>query len=136
MLAMEGSPTRDGQPNAPSTGFEASGESIDGASVVTAKGELDMATAPQIEEALIAAEQENGTGVVLDLSGVEFIDSSALRVLILSTERLNARGDDLHVVCQEGPIRRLFELTVLTTTFQMHADRGEAIAAASSAAKR
>jgi anti-sigma B factor antagonist len=114
----------------PTRRFEISFESQNGTTVLAVSGEIDIATAPQLERSLVAAEQDHSNGLVLDLTGVGFLDSSALHVLLRSTERLDERGRQLHVVCTPGPVKRLFELTVLTTTFDMHASRGAAILAA------
>jgi anti-anti-sigma factor len=109
----------------PTRRFEIGFESENCATVVSVSGEIDMATAPQLERALLAAEQERN-GLVLDLQGVGFLDSTALHVLLRASERLNERGRVLHVVCGQGPVRRLFELTVLTATFRIHSDRDAA----------
>jgi anti-sigma B factor antagonist len=115
--------------SAADTGFALTHANQPGASVVCVTGALDLATAPELERALDAAEQEGAAGMVLDLSGITFIDSSALRVLLRSAERLKEHGQLLHVVCGPGPVMRLFELTLLTTTFSVHPTRDEAVAA-------
>ena len=109
--------------------FAVRSEAGESASIVAVQGELDLSTTPQLENALIAAENDRRTDVVLDLCEVEFIDSTALRALILSAERLNERGNELQVACGPGPVRRLFELTVLTAKVGMHESREDAIAA-------
>jgi anti-anti-sigma factor len=106
----------------PTRSFEIAFESENGATVLSVSGEIDMATAPQLERALVAAEQES-RGLVLDLRGVGFLDSTALHVLLRASERLNERGRQLYVVCGPGPVKRLFELTVLTATFRIHSSR-------------
>ena len=113
--------------------FAVRSEAGESNSIVAVQGELDLSTTPQLETALIAAENDRGTDVVLDLCEVEFIDSTALRALILSAERLNEQGNELQVACGPGPVRRLFELTVLTAKVGMHESRADAIAALESA---
>jgi anti-sigma B factor antagonist len=112
--------------------FAIRSETAESASIVSVQGELDLATTPQLENALLAAESDRGTDVVLDLCEVEFIDSTALRALILSAERLNEQGNELQVACGPGAVRRLFELTVLTAKFGMHENREDAVAALAS----
>ena len=55
-------------------------------------GELDMATAPQLEEALRTGEHENASEIVFDLRGLSFLDSMGLSALL----RARAAGRDGH----------------------------------------
>ena len=55
-------------------------------------GELDMATAPQLEEALHAGQHENASEIVFDLRGLSFLDSMGLSALL----RAHAAGRDGH----------------------------------------
>jgi anti-sigma B factor antagonist len=50
-------------------------------------GELDLASAPQVEHALARAEETSAETIVLDLSALHFIDSSGIRVLLAASER-------------------------------------------------
>jgi anti-anti-sigma factor len=63
------------------TGFSISTSEHDGRAVVAVKGELDLATAPELEKVLLER-LDAGDGVVLDLRELQFMDSSGLRVLI------------------------------------------------------
>lgn len=77
-------------------------------------GELDMATAQQLGQALADAA---GTKVILDMVDVTFIDSVGLRTLIQARQQL---GDgSLHVVAPDGPVRRLLQLTKLEDSFSV-----------------
>jgi anti-sigma B factor antagonist len=78
-------------------------------------GEIDMANAPALEAALIQyALRQRSTTVVLDCSGLEFIDSSGLRML---TGVARACGKRIELVNVAPHIRRVFEVTGLTETF-------------------
>ena len=61
-----------------------------------------------------------------------FIDSSGLRVLILSSERLRERGSELHVACVAGAVRRVFDTAALNERFAIYESREEAVAAVGS----
>jgi anti-anti-sigma factor len=74
------------------------------------RGELDMATARELQNGLIDAEQNGRSRFVLDLSGLEFIDSTGLRVLLEAASRAGERGARFAVVPSK-PVRRLLELT-------------------------
>ena len=77
---------------------------------LVATGEIDAHTSP----ALAAAIDEAGPDVVLDLSGVEFVDSSGLRVLIDAHQRLADAGGGLRLVALSEPVRRLLEISGVT----------------------
>lgn len=80
--------------------------SVEG-SHITATGEIDAHTAPTLADAITAA----GSDVRLDLAGVEFVDSSGLRVLIDAHQRLDSSGGSLQLVAVSDPVRRLLEIS-------------------------
>jgi anti-sigma B factor antagonist len=85
---------------------------VDGCVVVTPTGALDVATSPPLHNWLHQCLDEGATLLVLDLSKVEFIDSTALRVLVSVHKRLRESGG-FAVVCPHATIRRIFDLTAL-----------------------
>jgi len=102
--------------------------SPDGVDIVSVSGEIHVSTAPRFGEALDAV-IENGDGkLVLDLSAVEFIDSTGLSVLLNGLRLINQRQGHMALVCSNPTVLRLFEITSLDTTFEIFADRAQAIA--------
>jgi anti-sigma B factor antagonist len=81
---------------------------VNGASVVTVDGDLDLATAPALWAALESALAEEGP-VVLDMSAVTFIDSSGLSVLLRAYQVLGMTRS-LKVRGPSAQARRLFEV--------------------------
>lgn len=77
--------------------------------VITATGEIDLSTAPMLESHL--DELVVDSHVVLDLSGVTFIDSTGLRVILSADSKAGEHGRALAIVATNGPVLRLFELT-------------------------
>lgn len=78
--------------------------------VVTLSGEVDLATAPDLERRLAAAVASGDT--VTDLTGVAFMDSTGLRVLISAHEAAAAAGHSLAlVVLSSGPVAKLLSIT-------------------------
>jgi anti-sigma B factor antagonist len=73
-------------------GFDITVEQDESSALVSVAGELDLVSAPTLREAVEAIEAPQ---VVLDLSGVEFMNSSGLSVLIVLSKRLRGRGGDL-----------------------------------------
>ena len=76
--------------------------------VVTVGGEVDMATAPQLDHYLCALVDRD---VVVDLSGVAFLDSSGVSALVNVLQAFEARGRTLRVVGERDNVRTVFEVT-------------------------
>ncbi len=79
--------------------------------VVRAVGELDIASAPALEDSLLHALEGGPPSIVLDLKGVTFIDPTGLRVLIWAGDGSRADGGRLRIDCGSLPVRRLLDLT-------------------------
>ncbi len=82
--------------------------------VIVAAGEIDLASAPRLESSI---EQFAGQEVVLDLRGVEFMDSAGLKVLLNQRSRLEDSGGALRLVVGQGAVIRLLELTNVSDAF-------------------
>lgn len=81
---------------------------------VVADGELDAASAATLGGALVDAPVTE-SGIALDLSGVSFIDSSGLRVIAAEVQRSEAAGRPFQVSAASDAVRRIFEMTGLTS---------------------
>jgi len=86
---------------------------IAGWCVVSVFGEVDVATAPELKERLTGLVGEGRVKLVLDLSGVDFLDSTGLGMIVSALKRARTHGGDLRIVCTESRITRLFEITGL-----------------------
>lgn len=80
-------------------------------------GELDLHTAPQLREALTSAIDAGRRQVLVDLSDVAFMDSTALGVLVAGLKRTREAGGDLALVVPQGPPRKVLTLTGLDRAF-------------------
>jgi anti-sigma B factor antagonist len=100
-----------------------------GAPGVVIRGEIDIAAVPELEHALDVAILESIGAFVLDLSGVEFLDSTGLR-LVLRWRALLAREERaLAIVCPPGPVRKLFDVAGIADLLFLYDSREEAAAA-------
>jgi anti-sigma B factor antagonist len=97
-----------------------------GAAGIAVRGEVDLSTGPLVEEALDAAIRGSAGSFVLDLSGVEFLDSSGVGVLLRARALLGRDDRALVVVCPEGQVRRVLELVGIDDLFALHGSREEA----------
>ena len=102
---------------------------IDGGHLVVASGELDISATPRLSTVLAFASTKPGGRLVLDLSEVTFLDSTALGTILKAAAKLDESGSRLAVVAPEGPVRRLLEMTNLTQRFRVYATRDAALAA-------
>lgn len=80
--------------------------------ILRATGQLDLSTVDDFREAARAA-RADAPAFVVDLCGLEFIDSIGLTALLDIRHALAAEGVEFSVVCDEGPVRAAFELTGL-----------------------
>jgi anti-sigma B factor antagonist len=88
-------------------------ERREGQTRIALVGELDIASAPQFEEGLAELEEDSPGVLVLDLRGVEFIDSTGLRAVIAADERARSAGRRLVVVRGPAAVERVFSVTQL-----------------------
>ncbi|MFF3315997.1 STAS domain-containing protein [Streptomyces sp. NPDC003035] len=102
--------------------------------VVSLGGELDIETATQLHHHLASQLLQGRRHLVLDLSSLDFMDSSGLNILIRAARDAREAGGDLHLVAPTPAVRRILEITGLTMTTPLHADVAEALAAAGHAA--
>ena len=74
-------------------------------------GELDLDGAPRLEEELLRVEASDASSIVVDLGGLEFIDSTGIRLLVMASERC----DEGRFSLLRGPkqVHRVFEITDL-----------------------
>ena len=97
--------------------------------LIVAAGELDIQATPRLSTVLAFASASPGGRLVLDLSEVAFIDSTALGTILKAAAQLDEGGTLLAVVVPEGPVRRLLEMTNLTQRFRLFTDRPTALSA-------
>lgn len=85
--------------------------------VVTVGGEVDLETASQLGDHALDALREVSPHVALDLTGVGFMDSTGLKVLLTVARRAELAGGSFVVVGPTRPVRKIFSLTGLDQTF-------------------
>lgn len=85
------------------------GDAPDGAVRLAPRGELDMATVPELEQAVVAAVGRR-TAVLLDLSGLTFIDSTGVALVLRAIERCRTAAVPLRIAAGPPLVMRTFEL--------------------------
>jgi anti-sigma B factor antagonist len=98
--------------------------------VVGLQGEVDIYSAPQFKEVLIQSIDSGATHIIVDLSNVTFIDSTALGVLVSGAKRVRPQNGTLDIVCHDENITRIFEITGLDRIFGIYPTREKALESA------
>ena len=99
-----------------------------GYAVLAVFGEVDVYTAPHFRERLIELVSEGKHRIVVDLEGVDFLDSTGLGVLVGGLKRLRSHDGDLLLVCTQSHILKVFEITGLTKVFSIYVTIDDAVA--------
>lgn len=99
----------------------------DGVAIIEIAGELDLYTAPRLKETLLAALEGGALKVLVDMTGVHFIDSSALGVLIGGVKRLKPKGGSMALVSVDENVNWIFQITGLNSVFDIFATREDAL---------
>ena len=100
-----------------------------GVAILAVKGEVDVYTAPRLREKLVELVTQGKHRIVVDLEGVEFLDSTGLGVLVGGLKRVRSHNGDLGLVCTQHRILKVFEITGLTKVFAIHDSVDAALAA-------
>jgi anti-sigma B factor antagonist len=95
--------------------------------VVVAEGAIDMSTAPLLASALDEPIEQGKTHVVLDMSGVTFVDSMAVHVVMGAARELRQRFGRLVLVSGQPNVRRIVELTGLDVIAPLYESREAAL---------
>jgi anti-sigma B factor antagonist len=103
----------------PETDLQITHRSNDEWHVVTVSGEIDLYTAPALREALTKAIESGAQRLGVDLRSVPFMDSMGLGVLIGARRRLAERDGQIALISEEGPVRRVLDVSGLATVFQV-----------------
>jgi anti-sigma B factor antagonist len=112
--------------------LEAAGSAV---AILVVGGEVDYEVSPQLKARMMRAIKSGSRRLILDLTDVTFIDSTAIGVLAGAVERLDeSGGGSLSVVCTHEKVIQIFEITGLDNVVTVHPSREDALAALAMAA--
>ena len=97
--------------------------------VVEVGGEIDVYTAPKLREQLIDLVNAECYRLIVDMEGVDFLDSTGLGVLVGGLKRVRAHDGSLRLVCTQERILKIFRITGLTKVFPIHDSVAAAVTA-------
>ena len=99
----------------------------DGIAIVTVQGEIDVETSPQLRECfdkLLAAGEHN---FVIDMAGVDFVDSSGLAAFVRLFKRVRIGEGDVRLCGLRPEVSKIIELTRLNRVFDVFETRAQAV---------
>jgi anti-sigma B factor antagonist len=101
---------------------------VDDMQVFELTGSLDIATSPTVRAALTSASERGDHRLIVDLTQVDFLDSTGLGALIGAQRRAKAFDGDVRLVAKEGQILRLLRITGLLKVFAVYPTLDDALA--------
>jgi anti-sigma B factor antagonist len=88
--------------------------------IVTISGEIDLYTAPRLHSELAAVLADGmPTRIVIDMSGVEFCDSTGMNVLLSLLRRVRERDGELEIASPKPAVRKILQVTGLDAVFTL-----------------
>ena len=91
--------------------------------ILALAGEIDLYTAPKLQSELTAALAAGKPAqLVVDMSAVEFCDSTGMNVLLAAHRLATERGGGLTLAAPRAPVRKVLEVTGLESVFTIHDD--------------
>jgi anti-sigma B factor antagonist len=95
--------------------------------LITMEGDLDIYTGPSLrQEAIGAMTSEGCYDVLVNLEGVDFLDSAGLGILVGLLKRARVHGGNLSLICPRPGVLRILEVTRLASVFAIYGSRAEA----------
>jgi anti-sigma B factor antagonist len=88
--------------------------------VVAPAGEIDLHTAPRLQTELNRLVRMGCLRVAVDLSGVEFCDSTGVNVLLAAFRRVRDKGGDFSLIRPQNAVRKVLRITGLDSVFPVH----------------
>ncbi|HEY3265686.1 MAG TPA: STAS domain-containing protein [Armatimonadota bacterium] len=100
--------------------LEITPEAVENTLVLHLEGELDTYNCGQLRSALVEQVEAGHNHVVVDMSAVEYIDSTGLGSLVGGLKRVSEHGGEMKIVCNNPQIVKVFEITGLDKVFAIH----------------
>jgi anti-sigma B factor antagonist len=101
---------------------------VDDVQVFELIGSLDIATSPTVRAALTEASERSSHRLIVDLTRVDFLDSTGLGALIGGQRRAKEFGGEVRLVAKEGQILRLLRITGLLKVFAVYSTLEDGVA--------
>jgi anti-sigma B factor antagonist len=93
---------------------------VDGVTVVTVGGEIDVYTAPKLRDKITELVAAGSYRMLIDMERVEFLDSTGLGVLVGGLKKVRAHDGSLELICGQERLLKIFRITGLSKVFVIH----------------
>jgi anti-sigma B factor antagonist len=110
-----------------SVALSVSTRTTDGCTVVAVSGDVDISTSPVLRSALAAVTGNGARAIVVDLTGVPFLDSTALGVLVGAYTTVRNEGGRFAIVTDHGAVLKVLRITALHDVLGVHPTLAEAL---------
>ncbi len=93
---------------------------VEGIPVIELEGEVDLSTSPAFKEEVYKVIESGKRDVVIDLDGLDFMDSTGLGVLVAVLKKTSVEGGSVRLVCSKRNILKVFGITGLDKVFPIY----------------
>jgi len=101
---------------------------IDGKTVISVGGEIDVYTAPKLRDEITSIVGKSVYHIIIDMEAVEFLDSTGLGVLVGGLKKVRANDGSLELICNQERLLKIFRITGLSKVFVIHSSPESALA--------
>ena len=98
------------------------------AAIIEVQGEVDLYTSPRMREAIVQTASAKTPTVVVDLSGVGYMDSSGVATLVEGLQLSRGYGGTFRLAGLGGAVREVFKFAKLEKVFEIYPDATRALA--------
>jgi anti-sigma B factor antagonist len=113
----------------PEDTMKISSEKQDGATIVSPEGDIDLGRSPTLRTSLREAQSSKPPRLVVDLSRVDYMDSSGVATLVEALQNARRGGTKMVLCCMKDRVRSIFEIARLDTVFAIVETREAAMTA-------
>lgn len=96
-----------------------------GLPVIKLVGEIDLSTSPQFKEKIYEIIESGKRDVIVDLNGLDFMDSTGLGVLVAALKKTRMEGGSIRLICKKNNIMKVFTITGLDKVFSIYDNLSE-----------
>lgn len=100
---------------------------VDGIAVIELDGEVDAFTCARFRDTLVTVIDEGSPNLIVNMSDVEYIDSSGLGTLVGGLKRASEHQGKIGLICNSDQIRKVFEITGLERVFPIFSSEADAV---------
>jgi anti-sigma B factor antagonist len=97
--------------------------------VIELKGEIDLSTSPYFKEKVYEVIESGKKDIIINLSGLDFMDSTGLGVLVAALKKATMEGGSIRLVCNKKSIIKVFTITGLDKVFSIYNNLRECLEA-------